>query len=131
MSQAKRHASDTMRNRRDAVNTIVIATCATCEDVELDPRDIELRLCSHTPASTYRFICPSCGDVVEKPADDQEVVNLLMSAGVRTVVWELPAEMLEPREGAPISGDDVLDFMLGLERPDWFELLTKTSQRTS
>lgn len=112
------------------MQTIVIATCPTCADVEMEPRDIELRLCNHTPASTYRFICPSCGDYVEKPADS-DVVSLLMSAGVRAVVWELPAEMLEPREGAPISGDDVLDFMLGLERQDWFELLTKTSQHAS
>ena len=112
------------------MQTIVIATCPTCDDVELEPRDVELRLCTHAPASTYRFICPSCGDYVEKPAD-QEVVNLLMSAGVRSVVWELPAEALERHDGATITKDDVLDFMLGLERPDWFELLTKTSQHTS
>lgn len=106
--------------------TTIRATCPTCGEVELTPDDIELRVCSFAPASTYAFDCPVCHIGVQKPADDR-VVQLLISGGVSVMAWSLPDEATEERAGPPISIDDVLDFHLLLERDDWFERLLKVS----
>ena len=39
-------------------------------------------------------------------------------------VWQLPAELWEPRGGEPISHDDLLDFHDLLSEDNWFERLT-------
>jgi hypothetical protein len=41
-----------------------------------------------------------------------------MSGGVRAEVWEVPAEALEPKAGAELTYDDLLDFVLQLARDD-------------
>jgi hypothetical protein len=94
--------------------------------VELTPDDIELRVCTHAPASFYQFTCPLCSDEIQKPADDR-VVQLLISGGVSATVWELPEEVREIHPGPAFSFDDVLDFHLLLEQPDWFDSLLKVS----
>src|SRR5258706_7322217 len=82
------HVEETRRNQV----TTIRATCPECGEVELTPDDIELRVCTHAPASYYQFACPLCGDDVQKPADDR-VVQLLISGGVTATVWELPDEV--------------------------------------
>ncbi|MBI4729631.1 MAG: hypothetical protein HY775_09065 [Acidobacteria bacterium] len=104
--------------------TTIKALCPKCGEVELTPDDIELRVCTYSPASYYLFECPLCHETIQKPADDR-VVQLLISGGVNATVWELPAEMRETHEGPPISLDDVLDFHLLLAQPDWFSQLTR------
>ena len=108
--------------------TTIRATCPTCGEVELTPDDIELRVCTHAPASYYQFECPLCSEVVQKPADDR-VVQLLISGGVSATVWELPDEVREERAGAPFGYDDLLDFHLLLETSDWFESLLRVSAK--
>jgi len=98
--------------------------CPTCGDMELAPEAIDLQWCSHAPASYYRYSCPGCGEGVSKPADGQ-TAQVLIAAGVRPKYWHMPAEAIEPHDGAPITLDDVLDFHLLLERDDWFESLTQ------
>ena len=107
--------------------TTIKATCPGCGEVELTPDDIELRVCNYAPASYYTFGCPICGQDVQKPADDR-VIQLLISGGVHAVVWELPAEVGERRDGPALTFDDLLDFHLLLEEPDWFEQLFRVSQ---
>ena len=107
--------------------TTIRATCPTCGEVELTPDDIELRVCTHAPASYYVFGCPLCHDPIQKPADDR-VIQLLISGGVRALVWELPSEVLENHEGPALTHDDLLDFHLLLEKPDWFEQLFRVTQ---
>jgi hypothetical protein len=107
--------------------TTIKATCPRCGEVELTPNDIELRVCTHAPASYYVFGCPTCSTDIQKPADDR-VIQLLISGGVRAIVWELPEEILEPRNGPSLTHDDLLDFHLLLEQPNWFEHLTRVSQ---
>jgi predicted RNA-binding Zn-ribbon protein involved in translation (DUF1610 family) len=97
--------------------TTIKASCPACGEVELTSRDVFLMVCSHAPLSYYRFVCPSCADEVRKPADDH-VISLLMSGGVRTTIWELPGEALEPKAGARLSYDDLLDFALRLNDTD-------------
>ena len=109
--------------------TTIRATCPTCGEVELTPDDIELRVCTHAPASYYQFVCPLCSEEVQKPADDR-VVQLLISGGVPATVWELPQEVRESHEGPAFTPDDMLDFHLLLEQPDWFQSLLKVSTRS-
>jgi hypothetical protein len=117
------------RKKPEARVTTIRATCPTCGEVELTPDDIELRVCTHAPASYYQFVCPLCSEEVQKPADDR-VVQLLISGGVPATVWELPQEFRETHEGPILTTDDLLDFHLLLEQPDWFASLLKVSTRS-
>jgi hypothetical protein len=108
--------------------TTIRATCPTCGEVELTPDDIELRVCTHAPASYYEFACPLCADQVRKPADDR-IVQLLISGGVSATVWELPDE-LRDQSGPALTLDDLLDFHLLLQEPDWFDRLLRVSARS-
>jgi len=74
-------------------------------------------VCSHAPLSYYAFQCGSCSEEVRKPADDH-VVSLLVSGGVPAQVWELPAEVLEPKVGPALTYDDLLDLGLALSHTD-------------
>jgi hypothetical protein len=106
--------------------TTIKASCHDCGEVELTNADVTLMVCSHAALSYYTFVCPKCEHDVRKPADDH-VVSLLMSGGVRAVVWEVPAEALERHEGPVISYDDVLDFALQLSRSDLLSALAGAS----
>lgn len=110
-------------------NTIVKTTCSRCGDVELDPRQLELRICSVPDRSVYAFTCPGCSAPVIKPAADPRVITLLRSVGVPTVGWSIPAELDEPREGPPLTSDDLLDLMLALEEPDWIDRLSAATSK--
>src|SRR5205807_10075040 len=107
----KAHSDDAdtrVRNVLDEVEgsavTTIRATCPTCGEVELTPDDIELRVCTHAPASYYQFVCPLCTEEIQKPADDR-VVQLLISGGVPATVWELPQEVREAHEGPALTTD--------------------------
>jgi hypothetical protein len=80
-------------------------------------------VCSNDQRGSYSFRCPECSLAVSKPAD-QNVVELLVASGVKMDVWELPAELWEPRVGEPISHDDLLDFHELLNDERWFERLS-------
>lgn len=106
--------------------TTIRATCPQCGEVELTPDDIQLRVCTHAPASYYVFDCPLCTHEVRKTADDR-VVQLLISGGVSATVWELPEELQEERAGPPFTFDDLLDFHVLLQSDDWFDGLLRVS----
>jgi hypothetical protein len=105
----------------EAVATIR-ASCPTCGDVELTSADVTALVCSTTNEGSYAFRCPTCEIVVTKPAE-AKVVDLLVSTGVRLSVWQLPAELSEPKSGPPISYDDLLEFHEELQRDGWFDRL--------
>jgi hypothetical protein len=98
----------------------VRASCPTCGDVELTTREVQVQVCSATDQGTYSFLCPSCRLIVNKPAEER-VIELLVSAGVKVVNWDLPAELSEPRSGPPITYDDLLAFHFELGSDDWLE----------
>jgi hypothetical protein len=77
-------------------------------------------MCSATEEGTYSFLCPACRLIVNKPAE-QRVVELLVSAGVRVVSWDLPAELSEAKYGPVISYDDLLAFHFELDSEDWLD----------
>jgi hypothetical protein len=97
--------------------TTIKATCPTCGEVELTHEDVRLMVCSYEPLSYYAFDCPGCVDEVRKPADGH-VISLLMSGGVKPLVWELPAEARETHDGPALSYDDLLDFAVALAQLD-------------
>ncbi len=100
--------------------TTIKATCPGCGEVDLGTEDILLRIGAVQTANTYGFTCPSCGDFVEKQADDR-VVRLLLSGGVVPVPVHVPAEALELHFGPPLTMDDLIDFHQHLMTSDWFE----------
>jgi hypothetical protein len=104
--------------------TVIKASCHDCGDVQLGAGDLRVRRCAQMTESTYLFRCPECQLPVVKPADAR-VVELLVASGVRVEDWQLPAELLEPHLGAPISHDDLIDFHQLLARDDWFHALER------
>jgi len=109
--------------------TTIKASCPTCGEVELTPADVALMVCSHAPLSYYAFHCPTCTDEIRKPADDH-VVSLLVSGGVPASVWDLPAEVLEIKQGPRLSYDDLLDFALQLGQDDLLAAAAGATVRT-
>ena len=107
--------------------TTIKATCPGCGEVDLTADDILLRIGSARKLNTYGFSCPSCGEFVEKPADDR-VVRLLLSGGVVPMLIHVPAEALETHEGPVFTYDDLLSFHEMLQGDDWFEQLKSTQQ---
>lgn len=107
--------------------TTIKATCPTCGDVDLKPRDICVTVAPAAGWASYEFRCPSCGTGVAKSADE-EVVTLLRGAGVRVERLHVPAEALELHLGPPIVSDDLIDFGLKLSLSD--NLVDVLSQET-
>ena len=97
--------------------TVIKASCPSCGDVELAPRQVRLVVCSVEERSFYSFMCTACGDEVRKPAGG-DVVALLRTGGVLPERWVIPAEVLEVHDGPALSHDDLLDFCLWLESAD-------------
>jgi hypothetical protein len=99
------------------------ATCGDCGDVELTTADVRVRVCLEDNSGSYLFKCPTCHMSVVKPAEPR-IVDLLVASGVELSTWQLPAEIYEPRVGAPLNHDDLLDFHHLLATEDWFDRLT-------
>jgi hypothetical protein len=102
--------------------TTIRASCPSCGDVDLTVRDVSVRVCANDHSGSYHFRCPACEMAVAKHAEPN-VVELLVSSGVTMAVWQLPAELWEPRVGEPISHDDLLDFHAILAEENWFDRL--------
>lgn len=85
------------------------ASCPTCGDVELTTADVRVRVCLNDNRGDYRFRCPICHFMVVKGAESR-TIDLLVASGVAMDTWTLPAELNEPRYGAPLTHDDLLDF---------------------
>ena len=111
------------RQRRETLVATIRASCPTCGDVELTSRDVSVQVCASNNQGSYAFQCPECQIAVSKLAE-QRIVDLLVSSGVQLSVWSLPAELNEPRTGAPISYDDLLEFHYILQDEGWFEKVT-------
>ncbi|MCB1026667.1 MAG: hypothetical protein R2704_05515 [Microthrixaceae bacterium] len=97
---------------------LIRATCSDCGDVELRSTGLQLRVCAENGSATYVFRCPECSMAEVRPAQE-DVVDVLVSAGVTLTRWSLPAELDEPRGGRPITHDDLLDFHEMLQGDGW------------
>jgi len=106
--------------------TVIKASCHDCGGVQLGVRDLEVRVCARREGGSYAFQCPRCRMAVAKLVETR-VVDMLVAAGVRLVEWRLPAELFEPRQGDPITHDDLIDFHQSLCDDAWFEALLATT----
>lgn len=99
------------------------ASCETCGDIELTTTDVRVRVCNNDNRGEYSFRCPDCDMTVVKGAEPR-TIDLLVASGVHTDTWTLPAEMSEPKNGRPISHDDLLEFHAKLhDTAAWDEAL--------
>ncbi len=108
--------------------TTIKATCPSCGDVDLTPRQVTVTTAPRAGWATYGFTCPRCHEGVTKSADN-EVVTLLRGAGVRMSRLDVPAEALEDHVGPPLTYDDVLDFGLCLGMADALVALMQREAR--
>ncbi|MEX1165011.1 MAG: hypothetical protein WEB03_15680 [Nitriliruptor sp.] len=120
--------------------TRIRATCPSCGEVELRPGDVVLRRVTDeigevSSGSCYRFSCPDCTELVEKPADER-IVSLLATGGVPvedvgpdTDLDDRPRHPEAAVGGPPLSHDDLLDLHFALEDPRWFDRLLATTGR--
>ncbi len=107
--------------------TVIRTTCPRCGEVEMTPEAILLSLRSAAGDASYRFLCPTCLDPVEKRAD-QRIVALLVSAGVDLAEGAAQAEFemdgggeapAPARSDAPVfTVDDVINFHFLLQDED-------------
>ena len=100
----------------------VRANCASCGDVEFGTAQVRVLLCRTTGDATYAFQCPVCRLMVSKPAEPP-VVDLLASAGVHVVTWDMPPELRENKVGPPITHDDLLAFHDDIQNEGWLDQL--------
>jgi hypothetical protein len=116
--------------------TRIRATCPNCGEIDLESSDVTLRRSLAADGrvlddSSYRFRCPGCADLVEKPADER-VVDLLLTGGVPVedvgpALRALHPEM--PDDGPAFTRDDLLDLHLALADPRWFDRLAALTPR--
>lgn len=115
--------------------TTIRATCPDCGEVDLRPTDIQLTVVRAddlpvAPESRYTFTCPTCTEAVAKPADER-IARLLTTGGVDVSVvhrdaahrQRAPDHPEQPGDGPALTLDDLLDFHLLLQEPDWFDQL--------
>jgi rRNA maturation protein Nop10 len=108
--------------------TTIRASCPSCGDVELTIADVTVRVCAADNHGSYTFRCPQCRGAVVKDAEPR-IVDLLVSSGVKLDVWQLPAELYEPKSGPVIGHDDLLDFHALLQSDDWYDRLLEVTRR--
>ncbi len=106
---------------------VIRATCQDCGDVELRSADLHIRICRQDRAGTYRFRCPQCRMIEVRNAQN-EVLEVLLAAGVHCTEWSLPHELEEEHPGPAITHDDLLDFHEMLESQDWFARLDSMTE---
>jgi hypothetical protein len=58
----------------------------------------------------------------------ERVFAALSSAGAEVVMWNLPAELWEPKVGPAITHDDLLAFHVALEGDLWRDELAAINQ---
>lgn len=97
--------------------TVVRSTCPTCGTVDVAPSEVTVLITSEDVDPQYRYTCPGCAGVVQKPTSAR-AIPMLRSAGA-TVIY-VPAEVTE-RAGtaaAALTEDDVDAFCYALEGSD-------------
>lgn len=123
--------------------TRIRATCPACGEVDVQPEDVRLEIVRDEAGdvgegSVYRFPCPTCDELVSKPADER-VARMLATGGVAIAIVQSRFEIDElvslldvgalalhpelPQPGQPFDRDDLLTFHELLQRDDWFDAL--------
>jgi predicted RNA-binding Zn-ribbon protein involved in translation (DUF1610 family) len=116
----------TGQNPKESSMTKIRARCPSCGDVEFGIERIVV--IGSTDANSYRFACPSCEEQVSRSAVP-DVIELLVSAGVRREALQSPPSRTKSSETKPLTENDVSSFRDLLSSPDWFESLQSSIDR--
>jgi hypothetical protein len=93
----------------------LLATCPGCGDVVVDVVETRVRRGPDPESCWYSFVCPSCARRVRVTAPGHLAAVLVCLGAVEEP--EVP-ELLEPRQGPPLTLDDLIDLALALDAPD-------------
>lgn len=89
--------------------TTIRASCPACGDVPLTEVDVTCLTFADDGDGQYRFVCPTCDEIVVKPAQ-RRTLNLLAAGGCVVERFVPPLEVFDPaRMGAPIDADELID----------------------
>lgn len=103
------------------MSTTIKARCDTDAEVEVQPEDFTLLICTNDPSMTrYRFVCPSCGVEINRLIADPQMCCYLMDAGVNCEEWAYvhPSIAGSVPVQEPVTYDELLDFHQALDRWD-------------
>ncbi len=101
-------------------------TCPICHVmVDLHPDGV-VAVATSSDTAQYSYLCPSCGQIADRTADDT-ATQILRTAGVEPVVVRVPHPE-SPANGPAFSADDVLDLHLLLATDTWFAQLTAATR---
>jgi hypothetical protein len=100
----------------------LLATCPGCGDVVVDVVETRVRRGPEAESCWYAFICPSCARRIQVTAPGHLVAVLVCLGAVEEP--EVP-ELLELRDGPPLTLDDLIDLALTLDSPDAVAGLTE------
>ncbi|HEX7353309.1 MAG TPA: hypothetical protein VF288_00565 [Mycobacteriales bacterium] len=97
--------------------TVVRSTCPACGTVDVSPEDVTVLVAGEHIDPLYRYTCPGCYAVVEKPTSAR-AVPMLADAGAQIVL--VPAEFAERsgRRDAALADDDLSAFVAALGSSD-------------
>jgi hypothetical protein len=89
------------------------ALCPTCGDRDVSAEQMWLVLTDRPGLDHYFFHCPGCDQNIRRRAHSITVRLLEKLVPVEHI--QIPSEALESHEGEPLTMDDLIDLMLGLE----------------
>ena len=99
---------------------IIKATCQSCGDVELSPREVNLAVCRKIDWSVYSFTCKTCGEN-SKGHVNSEQRDALTLTGVKISI--LPEEYFQGKQLqvslSALTGKVIENFMAQLNAEDY------------
>lgn len=108
------------------MSTTIRATCPVDGDVRITSADVVVRTLIGETTGQYRFVCPTCRELIIKDASER-IVEVLVNAGVKLEVFSLPLELRDANRTSDrpvVSLDEVLEIHEALEKDDFIERLT-------
>ncbi len=95
------------------MNIPVKVTCPTCGPLTVRSTAIRVTLSHNPDLNRYEFQCTHCHAWISKPADDETVHLLTVTAQITPTL--LPDIRSRRPDGPPLSEDDLISFGLALE----------------
>ena len=95
------------------VDSLITTRCTYCGDVDLLAEQMWLVLTEPRERTHFAFRCPECEQVTRHQVDDETLSVLVQLIPVEEV--SVPAEALETHAGPPLTADDLIDLMVGLD----------------
>lgn len=101
--------------------SFVEVECTDCGAVMLPLDALHVECFVGMPRASVAFVCRRCNRRGAAWVESRELW-VIAAAGAALHVSARPAELDEhPPSGAPLAGDDLIDFHFALEADDWFE----------